>query len=151
MAEAKRADKQADLLGLWAKTKSEVEEGLAFPIGSASDMDARFGKGKWRAIRRFGVHQNGKIRPCDNAKASLHNASTSMHERLSSETADFPIRAAALFSSLADVADSMSFGIGILKIWKRRMAVSLYLNPISRALHSGTPLKSCRILRFTWF
>eukprot|EP00965_Chrysotila_dentata_P108036 3568195-Pleurochrysis_carterae.AAC.1 len=82
MAEAKRADKQSDLLGLWDKTQSEVEKGLAFPIGRASDMDARFGKGKWRATRRFGVHQNGKIRPCDNAKASLHNASISMHERL---------------------------------------------------------------------
>eukprot|EP00965_Chrysotila_dentata_P031022 1032921-Pleurochrysis_carterae.AAC.1 len=68
-------------------------------------MDAQFGKGKWRAMRRFGVQQNGKIRPCDNAKASLHNASTCMHERLSSETEDFPIRAAALFSSLADVSD----------------------------------------------
>eukprot|EP00965_Chrysotila_dentata_P096860 3201242-Pleurochrysis_carterae.AAC.1 len=34
MAEANRADKQADLLGLWVKTQSEVEKGLAFPIGS---------------------------------------------------------------------------------------------------------------------
>eukprot|EP00965_Chrysotila_dentata_P060396 2001673-Pleurochrysis_carterae.AAC.1 len=95
--EAKRADKQADLLGLWDKTQSEVEKGLAFPIGSASGMDTRFGEGKRRTMCRFGVHQNGKIRPCDNAKASLQNASTFMQERLSSETADFPIRAAALF------------------------------------------------------
>ena len=126
MAEAKRADKQVDLRGLWDKTQSEVEKGLAFPIGNASDMDARFGKGKWRAMRRFGVQQNGKIRPCDNAKASLHNASTSMHERLSSETADFPIRAAALFSSLADVSDTMSFGIGTedLEAAYRRFPVS---------------------------
>eukprot|EP00965_Chrysotila_dentata_P157006 5187174-Pleurochrysis_carterae.AAC.2 len=100
-------------------------------------MDARFGKGKWRAMRRFGVHQNRKIRPCDNAKASLQNASTSMHEsRLFSETAGFPIRAAALFSSLADDSDNMSFGIGILKIWKRLIAASLYLNPISLYLNN---------------
>eukprot|EP00965_Chrysotila_dentata_P113818 3762284-Pleurochrysis_carterae.AAC.1 len=75
-------------------------------------MDTRFGKGRLRAIRRFGVQQNGKTRRCDNAEASLQNASASMHECLSSETADFPIRAVALFSSLADVSETMSsFGI----------------------------------------
>eukprot|EP00965_Chrysotila_dentata_P036582 1217668-Pleurochrysis_carterae.AAC.2 len=136
MAEAKRADKEADLLGLWDKTQLEVEKGLAFPIGSASDMDAGFGKGKWRAMRRFGVHQKGKIRPCDNfAKASLHNASTSTHERLSSGTADFPIRAAALFSSLADDSDRMSFGIGTedLEAAYRRFLVSTPIHVLCSA------------------
>eukprot|EP00965_Chrysotila_dentata_P038280 1272226-Pleurochrysis_carterae.AAC.1 len=148
MAEAKRADKQADLLGLWDKTQSEVKKGLAFPNGSASDMDARFGKGKWRAMRRFGLHQNGKIRPCDNAKASLHNALTSMHERLSSKTADFLIRAAALFSSLADDSYSMSFGIGTedLEAAYRRFPKS---QPQFTCFAQWDPVaKLCRIL---WF
>eukprot|EP00965_Chrysotila_dentata_P099369 3285062-Pleurochrysis_carterae.AAC.1 len=90
-------------------------------------MDARFGKGRWRAMRRFGGQQNGKIRPCDNAQPK-HRCITPQLPCIyaSLETADFSIRAATLFSSPPDVSDSMSFGIGTedLEAAYRRFPVS---------------------------
>ena len=44
---------------------------------------------------RFGVLQKGSVRPCDNAKGSLHNACTHLKEHIVCETADWPVRMAA--------------------------------------------------------
>jgi hypothetical protein len=51
---------------VWAATVKEKEKGLVQGPFSAAQLDARFGVGKWRAIRRFGVWQKGKCRACDN-------------------------------------------------------------------------------------
>ena len=60
-------------------------------------MDAAYGEGYWRAMRRFGILQNGKIRACDNARRALHNAATRRVERMACESPDFPARVAAAF------------------------------------------------------
>jgi len=80
---------------LWERTMKEVHEGWATPIGSKEDCDRLFGEGLWRAMWRFGVLQKGSVRPCDNAKGSLHNACTHLKEHIVCETADWPVRMAA--------------------------------------------------------
>lgn len=84
---------------LWARTQEEVADGWAAEIGSPDDADRLFGRNQWRAMERFGVQQGQKLRPCDNARASLHNACTTLHERLTCTAADFPARATDLFCS----------------------------------------------------
>ena len=42
-------------------------------------------RGRWRPIRRFAVWQNGKWRPCDHARESLHNACTRPAESLAGQ------------------------------------------------------------------
>ena len=99
-AEAEGADAEAaeELRVVAKKTADEVERALMRGPFTRAEMDAAYGRGRWRAMRRFGVHQKGKVRPCDNAKTSLHNACTSRHEKLVCETADFPARVAMAFA-----------------------------------------------------
>jgi len=81
-----------------AATATECEKGTMRGPFSAAQMDAAFGPRHWRALRRFGVWQKGKCRPCNDAAESLHNYWTVMHERLKCDSADFPAVVAALFS-----------------------------------------------------
>lgn len=46
---------------------------------------AKSAHGCWRPIRRFAVWQNGKWRPCDHARESLHNACTRPAESLAGQ------------------------------------------------------------------
>jgi hypothetical protein len=95
-----------DAAAVWAATIKERDRGLVFGPFPASEMDARFGLGQWRAIRRFGVWQKGMCRACDNCAESGHNEATVMEESLICDTPDFPARAAALLVAVlgADVA-----------------------------------------------
>ena len=97
-AEGASVDVAAELQAVAEKTASEVERELMRGPFTRAEMDAAYGKGRWRAMRRFGVHQKGKVRPCDNARTSLHNACTARHEKLVCETADFPARVAMAFA-----------------------------------------------------
>ena len=56
----------------WLRTREELEAGLVHGPFEREQLDKAFGKGSWRAMRRFGIFQNGKWRCCDNAK-SLYN------------------------------------------------------------------------------
>ena len=65
---------------------TEKERGLGY-IGaycSKRDMDRRFGKGRWRAIRRRCVWQEGhqKHRCVDNCRTSGHNSTATMTETI---------------------------------------------------------------------
>jgi hypothetical protein len=95
-----------DAAAVWVATIKERDRGLVFGPFPASEMDARFGPGQWRAIRRFGVWQKGKCRACDNCAESGHNEATVMKESLICDTPGFPARAAALLVAVlgADVA-----------------------------------------------
>jgi len=86
-----------EAVSVWAATIKERDKGLINGPFSRSDLDARFGVGCWRGIRRFGVTQKGKCRPCDNSAESLHNDFTKIPERIVCASADFPARAAGLF------------------------------------------------------
>ena len=88
-----------DVRAVFDACEKEVAAGHMNGYFTKSEMDSRFGVGGWRAIRRFGVWQNGKCRACDNCAESLHNAGTRMHESLRSEAADLPARIAGLFAA----------------------------------------------------
>ena len=64
------------------------------------DMVARWGV-EPGGLRRP-LRQRGKLRPCDNARASGHNDATSTFERMLCENADFPARVAVAFQAAAE-------------------------------------------------
>lgn len=117
----------AEHAALWARTAKEVTEGIAVRLGSLKDAQDFFGGPRaFRAMIRFGVEQSGKLRPCDNARSSLHNLATTLHERLVLESADFPARAAALYAELMGDSVAFAFALGTEDIASayRRMACS---------------------------
>ena len=61
-AEAARPDKAGDLAAVWERTLAEVEEGLMHGPFTRAQIDTAYGAGAWRAMRRFGVLQKGKVR-----------------------------------------------------------------------------------------
>ena len=109
---------QRDVMRAVSEAKhKEVALGVAMGGFTLREVDDIFGVGCWHALESFGVAQGlrpdgtAKIRPCDNAKASLHNLATALWERLVTETADFPARAASFYAEL--MGDSaFSFGLG---------------------------------------
>ena len=104
-AEARRSASQphraGEVAAVWERTLQEVREGLMAGPFDRWQLDAAYGPGTYRAMIRFGVLQNAKIRACDNARASLHNDGTTTFEKLVCEGADFPARACLLFAQLA--------------------------------------------------
>lgn len=100
-----------DASSVWSATMKEREKGLVHGPFSAADLDARFGGGLWRAIRRFGVWQKGKCRACDNCAESGHNDATILEEALVCDTADFPARAAALLVAELGTEGLLSEGL----------------------------------------
>lgn len=94
---AKRSSDE-DNRALWERTIEELDKGLCDGPWEAEDLDAMYGVEYWRAIRRFGVWQNGKLRACDDAKESLHNAAATVHDKMRTQSADFPARVADLFA-----------------------------------------------------
>jgi hypothetical protein len=103
--------RRADLLELHDATQKEVEAGFATRIGTLEEVDLLFHNAPdaWRTMLRFGVRQACKLRPCDNARASLHNLATSLHEALVVETPDLPAKLASLFVEL--LGDTAGFSI----------------------------------------
>ena len=112
-ADGGRAGTRADHEALWARTQEEVADGWATPVGNIKDVrekyKAEIAAGRCRPMQRFSVLQKGSLRPCDNARHSLHNACTSLHETVTHETADFPARAAAVFYELLGEGDWSMF------------------------------------------
>ena len=96
--QAAKPESAAEQLLLYEKTSSEVARGLMHGPFSRTQLDACYGKGGWRAMRRFGVLQKDKMRCCDNARTSEHNDCVHRHEKVAGETADFPARAAGAFA-----------------------------------------------------
>ena len=99
-----RAAARGDEFVLWERTIAECDEAWPMMQGpfTAADLDERFGRGVWRCMVRFGVLQKGKVRPCDNARASLHNDGTTTHESLVCDSPDFSARAAIRFQAAAE-------------------------------------------------
>jgi len=50
---------------VWRKTQEEVTKGLMHGPFTREEMDAAYGRGRWRPMQRFGVWQRGKLRACD--------------------------------------------------------------------------------------
>ena len=89
-----RAERRAQC---WKKTKQETASGLVSKPRSKAQIDRKYGRGKWRPLRRSAIKQKGKWRCIDNGKASKHNKATTLHERLTCGRADFPVAMAREF------------------------------------------------------
>ena len=98
-AAAKACARAEDAHALWEKTMEEVRRRLVHGPFSKEQLDAAFGRGTWRPMVRFGVLQNAKLRPCDNAKGSGSNAATSTFESLLCDSPDFPARVCMAFAA----------------------------------------------------
>ena len=109
-AEAADPEKRGDLQTVLERTREEVAKRNMNGPFTRDQMDTAYGKGEWRAMRRFGVRQNGKVRPCDNGRTSWHNACTTRHEKMLCDGADFPARAAAAFAEAYEGVVSMAAG-----------------------------------------
>ena len=95
--EARQPWRGDDVKAVWEKTLEERQKGLMHGPFTREQLDSCYGAGRWRPMQRFAVWQKGKLRACDNARASQHNEATSTHERLAVEGADFPARVALAF------------------------------------------------------
>ena len=93
--------KRAEAAAVRTKTLEEVEAGLMRGPFTRGQIDAAYGRGRWRPMHRFGVHQGGKIRPCDNARSSLHNECTTTFETILLDRPDFPARVCAAACEVA--------------------------------------------------
>lgn len=62
---------------------------------SLDEMDERFGRGFWRASRRFAIWQKGKLRAIDDDAENLGNAATTYWDKLAAQQACFPAQAAS--------------------------------------------------------
>ena len=87
---------------VWSKTLDEVKAGLMHGPFSREEIEASCGPAGFRAMKRFAIDQNGKIRACDNARDSVHNSCTSVFERLECETPDWPARVLKEFQKVAN-------------------------------------------------
>ena len=82
----------------WNRTKEEIDEGLVGQPMTASQMDRKYKRGKWRCIGRSAIKQKGKWRCIDNGKRSKHNKASTMYERITCGRADFPVMVAREFA-----------------------------------------------------
>ena len=94
---------RAQLEGVESATAKELGAGVVRGPFSARQLNARFGRGQWRAQRRFGVHQgyeadgSAKIRAIDNSASNSCNAATRTHETIAPPSFAFVALCARLF------------------------------------------------------
>ena len=76
--------------GILEATLGEIDFGLARPLESRAEVDAVFGRGRWRPLPRHLVFQDDKARPIDDAKAGGHNASSHCVETIVCVSGEWP-------------------------------------------------------------
>ena len=76
--------KKEQLHAVWEKCVKEQDMGILGPWHSAPEMDAKFGKGAWRPLKRFAVFEAAKQkwRAIDNGRSSGHNDAVDLFERI---------------------------------------------------------------------
>ena len=66
-ADAQKPENAACIQATWEKTVKECGIGWCTRVGGGlKELEARYGPGKCRVMRRFGVEQAGGVRACDN-------------------------------------------------------------------------------------
>ena len=85
----------------WKRTEEEIEAGLVFGPISGAQLDRKYGRGKWRAIKRSAIIQGEKVRCIDDAKRNGLNKATQMHETVVCSRSDFPAKVARAFAERA--------------------------------------------------
>jgi hypothetical protein len=99
-AQGRGGDELAALQAIKAKTVAERDAGLCAGPFSLAELRSEYGSG-FRAMERFAVSQSGKLRVCDNARSSGHNAATSTEESLTVPTASLPAAIALCFQEIS--------------------------------------------------
>ena len=68
---------------IWALTQEEIDKNFTEDLVTAAQMDARFGRGRWRPIHRFLVRQaDGKVRLIDDGRRGKQNEFASLSETI---------------------------------------------------------------------
>mmetsp|Transcript_50050 Transcript_50050/g.114795 ORF Transcript_50050/g.114795 Transcript_50050/m.114795 type:complete len:131 (-) Transcript_50050:500-892(-) len=103
-AQLKRAGKrlQPGWLGhaAHATTLDECAAGQCFGPFTIEEMDLAYGPNAWRAMKRFAIDENGKVRVCDDGRSSDHNIATETLESLTVPSSSFPATMTQAFYSL---------------------------------------------------
>ena len=75
-------------------TETERSKGYLEGYFTKADLDKRFGRGGWRAIRRRCIYQesHGKYRLIDNCRTSLHNSAATASETISTVPSDIAVQ-----------------------------------------------------------
>ena len=71
------------------ETEAEINIGMLGPMVTREVLDAKFGRGHWRAIPRHIIHQNAKDRPIDDGKAGGQNEASKLVETIVTQTPEF--------------------------------------------------------------
>ena len=88
----------------WKRTQEEIDAGVVFGPVSGAQLDRKYGRGKWRAIKRSAILQGEKVRCIDDAKRNGLNKATHMHETIVCSRSDFPAKVAKSFAARAAAA-----------------------------------------------
>ena len=70
----------------------QVERGLLSEEMSKTDLDKKFGKGRWRAIRRRGLQQGDKVRGIDNVRSSKTNMAAFLVDTITNSPHDIAVQ-----------------------------------------------------------
>ena len=102
-------------LAIWEKSLKEVKLKTATGPWSRAQLDGRFGVGKWTAMPRFAIWQNGKYRMIDDGKASGLNSTVEAAETIHTTTIPMGLAVLARFQYLLGLTytdDRPDFGTG---------------------------------------
>ena len=125
---------RAQLEGVESATAKELGAEVVRGPFSSAQLDKLFGRGAWRAQRRFGVHQgtdedgSPKIRAIDNSSGNLCNRATRTYETIAPPSFAFVALCARLFLSffrrLGLVALALCLGLDDMSRAYRRVPVA---------------------------
>ena len=82
--------------------------GRASKLLRKCDLDAKWGKGKWRTARRFSLVQGDKVRPIDDAKLGGQNNATTFSEKIVLCSPGQPVLDARALVQAAEAAGRLS-------------------------------------------
>ena len=98
---ASRRPKPEQVREIWKKTQEEVDLGFMSGPYSREEMDDRYGRNRWRPLKRFAILQRGgKYRCIDDGKHGGHNGTTSTSERIHTCGSPASVAVARLFRKL---------------------------------------------------
>ena len=102
MGPAKQEDHDEQV---WHLSEKDIAKGAAERWHSRDELDARFGRGRWRPFPRYAILQahNGKWRAIDDGCRGLHNEATSAQERVHTASVEWIPSAAKSLVQASDV------------------------------------------------
>ena len=74
---------------IWRATVEEQDKGWLGEFRTKSELDATLGKGQWRFVPRFILHQKAKDRVIDDARRGGQNAAAKFTETIFTASVDF--------------------------------------------------------------